>query len=146
MNLTPDLLPFDLLPAADWAKRLSLTHDVQRIARNGAPYLDRYFVSGYPRVVGAQASLYLHHFHASDASDQVHSHPWRWSMSLILSGGYREQRCLPDGQRVVREYRPGDLNVLRADDRHRIDLLGPDCWTLFLAGPYEKPWDFQPVC
>jgi hypothetical protein len=136
----------DLRPAAEWAARLARPLQMQRILRDGAPYLDRYFVAGYPRVRGATASVYLHHFRASDASDQVHSHPWAWSVSLILSGGYREHRCLPDGQQIVRLYHPGDLNVLRAHDRHRIDLLGAECWTLFLAGAYEKPWNFQPIC
>jgi hypothetical protein len=136
----------NLEPAAAWATRLARTLEVQRIPRDGAPYLDRYFVAGYPRVRGATASVYLHHFRASDAFEQVHSHPWAWSLSLILSGGYREQRCLPDGQQIVSLYQPGDFNVLRADDRHRIELLGPDCWTLFLAGAYEKPWNFQPIC
>jgi hypothetical protein len=76
----------------------------------------------------------------------VHSHPWGWSASLILAGGYREERCGPSGAVFVREYQPGDVNVLEADDRHRIDLLSADCWSVFLAGHFEKAWRFAAHC
>jgi hypothetical protein len=65
---------------------------------------------------------------------------------LILCGSYREERCGPDGDVIVREYAPGDVNILEADDRHRIDLVSSDCWTLFLAGNFEKTWAFSPTC
>ena len=134
--------------ARRWCLALAPQCAVQRILREGRPYLDRYFVAGWrPTRRGAAvgASVFLHHFLASDASTEVHSHPWTWSASLILVGGYRETRCL-DGERSEHEYRPGDVNVLEPAVRHRIDLLGDDCWTLFLAGAYQQPWDFAPVC
>ena len=133
--------------AGDWARRLARTLDVQQIHPQDRPYLERYYAAGgNPRTRQPGPALFLHHFVGSDPAESVHSHPWRWSASLILSGGYREERCTETGAREVRDYRPGDVNVLRPDDRHRIDLLGPDCWTLFLVGDYAQPWGFSPRC
>jgi hypothetical protein len=134
--------------ARDWCETLSRSCGVQRIAPGGVPYLDRFFASGWsPGARRAGPAIFLHHFLASDPAVQVHSHPWNWSASLILAGGYREERCVGSStQRRVVEYRPGDVNILTADDRHRVDLLAGDCWTLFLAGNFEKPWAFAPGC
>jgi hypothetical protein len=142
------LASHDEQAARTWAETLARGLAVQRIDREGVPYLERYFAVGYsptnPHYLGP--SIYLHHFTDSDPYVQVHSHPWDWSASLILSGGYREERCDRDGQTRVREYRPGDVNILRPDDKHRIDLLAADCWTLFLAGGYARPWAFLSSC
>jgi len=133
--------------ARTWCQAFARTLQVQHILRNEQPYLERYFVAGWsPTNRRSGPAVFLHHFVASDANDQVHSHPWGWSVSLILTGGYREERCLSDGSMVVREYQPGDVNVLEANDTHRIDLLSSDCWTLFLAGQFEKAWSFAPRC
>ena len=129
-----------------WIQALARTLEVQHISRTSAPYLERYFAAGWsPTNRRSGPAIFLHHFVASDEAD-VHSHPWGWSASLILVGGYREERCGSDGQVIVREYHPGDVNVLEADDKHRIDLLASDCWTVFLAGHFEKPWAFSPHC
>jgi hypothetical protein len=135
------------IAARAWCTALARTLEVQHIARNGQPYLDRYFAAGWsPTNRRPGPAVFFHHFLASDADDQVHSHPWGWSASLILVGGYREYRCGPAGQVITRDYYPGDVNVLEATDRHRIDLIGADCWTLFLAGSFERPWQFIPSC
>ncbi len=133
--------------ARTWCEALARTLPVQHIQSNGHPYLERYFAAGWsPMNHRAGPAIFLHHFVASDRVDAVHSHPWGWSASLILVGGYREQRCGPAGTVIVRAYGPGDVNVLEADDRHRIDLLGADCWSVFLAGSFEKAWTFTPGC
>ena len=133
--------------AQGWCRALAQTLEVQHITRDGQPYLERYFAAGWsPTRRRSGPALFLHHFVASDAHDMVHSHPWGWSLSLILVGGYREQRCTSQGERVEREYRPGDVNVLEPHDKHRIDLLAHDCWTLFLAGHYAQDWRFEPTC
>jgi len=120
---------------------------VQRISPNGVPYLERYFAAGWsPTNRKTGPAIFLHHFVSSDPDDAVHSHPWGWSASLIVAGGYREHRCGPDGTPIVREFRPGDVNVLEANDTHRIDLLGADCWSVFLAGSFEQTWRSMPVC
>lgn len=137
-----------------WCLELAGAARVQHIEAGGRPYLDRYFLAGWNpdqrRGAGAlEHGLYLHHFRASDPADQVHSHPWGWAVSLILAGAYREERCLTAGARTWRiehEYRPGSINLIAPDDKHRIELLTHDCWTLFLVGPYAQAWGFSPRC
>jgi hypothetical protein len=142
-----------------WCEALARTLPVQHISPNGTPYLDRYFAAGWTppahRRTGTDRrepgrdtgpAIFLHHFVASDPDDHVHSHPWGWSASLILAGGYREHRCVADGSAIVREYKPGDINVLEANDRHRVDLLEADCWSVFLAGNFQQAWTFAPSC
>jgi quercetin dioxygenase-like cupin family protein len=143
MALTDD----STIAASQWCQALARTLKMQHIGRDGKPYLDRYFAAGWNPTNRQQGpALFLHHFVASDQDDAVHSHPWGWSASLILSGGYREERCSPHGQRTTRELHPGDVNIIEANDKHRIDLIAKDCWTLFLAGNYQQPWGFAPRC
>lgn len=132
--------------ARTWCETMSCTLPVRHILREGRPYLDRYDVGGWsPRTPHHTGTVYLHHFLASDAAAAVHSHPWTWALSLILVGGYREHRCRPDGTWSTREFWPGDLNVLEASDRHRIELLEADCWSLFLAGAPAQAWRFESI-
>lgn len=100
-------------------------------------------------------NVFLHKFHRSDDDGALHNHPWKWSVSLILAGGYSEERrhvtekmCdMHEKPHIVwrvkrREVLPFSLNVIRADDFHRVDLLEKDCWSLFLAGPKSQSWGF----
>lgn len=130
-----------------WCESLARGSEVQQIDRQGKPYLRRYFLAGWnPISKRPGSSVFLHHFVASDQDDIVHSHPWGWSQSLILVGGYREYRCDEDGHPSLNVYKPGDVNTLHANDRHRIELLDADCWTLFLAGHVTQSWNFSPSC
>lgn len=136
-----------VVAARAWCEALASTLLMQHILRNGQPYLDRYYAAGWSPTNGQRGpAVFLHHFLASDPADAVHSHPWNWSASLILVGGYREERCDAAGQTIVRVFQPGDVNVLAAADQHRIDLLSADCWTVFLAGNFERPWNFRAAC
>lgn len=104
-----------------WAK-------LQRFARDLGEYEPALF-QGVPH-------LYLHHFFRGDADAAVHNHPWQFSMSLILTGGYVEERWDPETKSLrTRHCYPGDINVIRASDYHRVVLKHPDrgCWTLFLS-------------
>lgn len=110
---------------------------------HGEPYLERYYLFS---LFGWRA--YIHRFLASDPDRGLHDHPWGRSVSLMLAGGYFEQRILPHefcGVRLVglRLLSPGGFNVIRGDDFHRI-LLGPgqEAWTLFVHGPRVKGWGF----
>lgn len=86
-------------------------------------------------------NLFLHKFHRGDDDAALHSHPWRWSLAIVLAGGYSEER--KKGQEVVRvTHKPGSLNFIRADDFHRVDLLEEDSWSLFIAGPISGSWYF----
>lgn len=85
--------------------------------------------------------LYLHRFHRGDDDQALHNHPWSWAVSLILSGGYTEERRV--GDKVERRiFRPFSINIIRGDDYHRVDLLDHDCWSLFLVGPKVSTWYF----
>jgi hypothetical protein len=126
-------------------------------------YLERYYLvkpprmpdgsypfrdDGTPRdgIIWAEGWGYvLHHFRRGDEARETHSHPWAWCASIILVGGYREERLRLEWPEVrVRVLRPGSVNFLRHDDFHRVDLLDEErgCWTLFVHGPKMQGWGF----
>jgi hypothetical protein len=85
--------------------------------------------------------LAVHQFHRGDLDPELHSHPWRWSVSLVIAGGYREERRI--GRRTVwRVVPPLSLNWISGDDYHRVELLEKDAWTIFLTGPKASSWGF----
>jgi hypothetical protein len=89
-----------------------------------------------PEVFQGVPHLYLHHFFRGDDDVEVHNHPWQFSMSLILTGGYVEERWDPATKSVsIKHLDPGDINVLRREDFHRVTLKDPGrgCWTLFMS-------------
>ena len=113
----------------------------------GSPYLSRWYLTSSqgdvdPELFDARKEttpawlpkLFLHRFHRSDDDYALHSHPWHWAVSLVLVGGYSEERRV--GDRVVRrDVRPWRLNFLTAETFHRVDLFEEDAWSLFLVGP-----------
>lgn len=108
------------------------------------PYLTRYTIAE----LANGGHLYLHRFHRGDHDRELHSHPWS-GRSIILAGGYREERRIPnpcgDGWAVaVRDYVPGDVSTLDPDTYHRVDLLDPaaGCWTLFETTARVQSWGF----
>jgi hypothetical protein len=124
---------------------------MRRIDIDGEPYLERYFVAGYNPTAPhggttEPASVFLHHFLSSDRNGATHSHPWEWACSLMLAGGYREERCDAAGRLTVRDVRPGDVNLLDAQVQHRVELFEADAWTLFLVGRVVQDWAFFPAC
>lgn len=112
----------------------------------GRPYMLRIYLvperlrsRGFPGV-------YLHRFFRSDTDRELHNHPWRLSVALVLGGGYREERWDPAARLVTtRVVRAGAINIIRADTFHRIELLSPErgCWSLFVAGRRVQGWGFQ---
>jgi hypothetical protein len=103
------------------------------------PYLTRYTLL-VGRGEGPWA-LHVHHFHRGDNDAAVHGHPWRWALSLMLSGGYREWRPAHGALRP-RDVRPGAVNLLTSETLHRVDLLDGEAFTLFLTGPKGGSWAF----
>jgi hypothetical protein len=120
-----------------------------------SPYLSRWYLVGRQPALdafgnpihekdtggGESWKVFLHRFHRSDDDADPHNHPWRWSLSLVLAGGYLEWR-LEDGRMRPRVVMPGNLNLIRANDYHRVELLQEDAWTLFIAGPKLQSWGF----
>lgn len=86
-------------------------------------------------------NLYLHRFHRSDDDGALHNHPWRWSLSFILAGGYSEERRVGDAV-VRRLVKPLRFNFIGGDTFHRVDLIETDAWSLFFVGPKVGTWFF----
>lgn len=130
-----------------------------------SPYLSRWYLLGRPTMPdgshpftedgspreGIQDpdrpfAVFLHKFHRGDDDLELHNHPWAWSMAIVLSGGYREERRrgAPEtgGCVFVRDVRPPAINIIHHDTFHRVELLEADAWSIFVAGTREKGWGF----
>jgi hypothetical protein len=122
------------------------------MVRDGKPYMTRYWVLGGSTKTTEHRwlpfNLFLHCFHADDWTIAPHNHPWDWARSLILSGSYREHRIigyLTGGEPVwrARQFGPGQINKIGADDFHYATLNTAEVWTLFLVGTkHGKSWGF----
>lgn len=119
----------------------------QIAGENGQPYLERYMIARWGR--NGEHTIFLHRFLDSDSDQGVHDHPWD-SKSLILSGGYTEERLIkeningvPVERIILRDVKPLSFNKIEKDTFHRIilkDKVAP--WTLFYHGPRVKSWGF----
>ncbi len=61
---------------------------------------------------------------------------------MILTGGYDEERKTENNEVATRTLTAGCVNVIDAQDFHRIILnkkCGNHTWTLFLSGKRTKP-------
>ena len=119
------------------------------------------------RTLGTQC--FKHKIVTSDFRDALHNHPWEWGTSLILWGGYIEDRFfesfkdaatfmishetidlhgygpgkLPIGWIVRHRVRAGQLVRLDKNTFHRVELInGKPAHTIFLAGPINSGWGF----
>ncbi len=109
----------------------------------GEPYLLRFYIKRNGWLPG----IYLHHFYMGDTDRELHNHPWKMSGSLILTGGYIEERLLespafPIPIRTKERVGPGRINIIRADDFHRVDLIEGSAWTIFVSGKKVQDWGF----
>jgi hypothetical protein len=118
------------------------------ISKDDIPYLTRYYAFLADREFG---NIFIHHFHrsdmdlGSDGKGLLHNHPFDWSFSIVLSGGYIEERRQPDDAVVKKIVRPGSLNFLSKKDYHRVDLLDEEkgAWTIFFTGSRKNnDWEF----
>jgi hypothetical protein len=80
-------------------------------------------------------ALYFQHFCNPEPSGFAHRHRWARMRSLVLSGGFVEERFAigVDGVRRA-ELWPhwrGSSYSMGASDIHRVAWWGPRCWTLF---------------
>lgn len=122
------------------------------VRENGDIYLTRYALFGFMPNRSLESkfpiSLYLHHFHRPDADDAPHNHPWKWSCSFVLSGGYIEFRANEDPETSyckgwTRRIKPFRFNWISHSCYHLVkELKGKETWTLFLAGPRISSWGF----
>lgn len=107
--------------------------------RDSETYLTRYYI--FRKTRRWLPSIYLHCFESSDEDRELHNHPWKISISFILSGKYLEEK-LVNGKIARRLMKPGKINIVRDREFHRIDLLDKKVWTLFISGPKTQDWGF----
>lgn len=145
---------------------------LRRITReDDSPYLDRYYLFGNepkyfpepikPRLGWLPWTFFLHRFRDSDTDEELHNHPWDASASLILAGGYVEERlvtkyrpapslalsfeAVEEPYQVVekRDLGPLRINFIGKDDFHRVTLKGEEAWTVFVTGKKAQSWGFK---
>jgi hypothetical protein len=100
---------------------------------DGRMYLRRWYL--LPR--NSIFNLYLHNITSSDDDRALHDHRGN-NVSIILAGAYREH--FEDGSSKVR--RRGHMVYRRADMLHRLELITPTVWSLFVVGPWWRNWTF----
>jgi hypothetical protein len=149
MSETLEKSPF-LLRAIRWLASGRRYHLIPNFDKS--PYLLRLKVRGYipppkgeaPDPKRYRLNVYLHRFLSKDQDRDLHNHPWKWSFSIVLWGGYTEEkRNRRTGEVRRRRVWPGMINVLGARDFHRVlELHGRETWTLFFAGGKAAAWGF----
>lgn len=117
-----------------WPRRATILDD------GGRPKIHRHYLLGSGKTFG----VFLHHFVGSDSPTQLHDHPWTWGVSLILRGGYIEERRTREAATSTRRWLgPGRINVLRPGIFHRVELRDHrPAWTLFVHGRVVRRWGF----
>ena len=104
------------------------------------PYMTRMRSAPVKLPLIGNLQVRLHHFHRPDVGPHLHNHPFRWAISIVLSGSYRETRFRVGSAPVDRNVR--HFNVLTDRDYHMIQQLHGDVWTLFVVGPRVQQWGF----
>lgn len=124
--------------------RITANMPCRLIDVNYSPYLERYYVG---KLWGL--TFYLHRFVASDGDRELHDHPWRFSASFVLCGGYTEKRLNHMSHRAmdgveyrIRKVRFGIPNILLAGSFHQIVKIPCETWTLFMHTRPIKRWGF----
>ena len=123
-------LPLWLLPyrARRWLIQRGVNYALRRgtvkwIHLGGQLYIERYCLYEGPR-----GCVFLHRFHRPDDDRGPHNHPYSWSKSLILTGGYVESRVVHDKTYPqIEEYGPGYMGRRtrhRGKLRTKIYLVG----------------------
>jgi hypothetical protein len=128
----------------EWIASKMHLREIYRLAPGD--YLHRF---GFTKFVDGPAGhrRYLHHFLAED-DEGHHNHPWKWSFSIVLRGGYTEEYFdsrydmlfnIP----VLSKRRVRWFNFIGPTKYHRITELHGDTWTLFFCGGLTgKGWGF----
>lgn len=97
-----------------------------------APYLERYFIC---KIFGW--TFLLDRFVGRGGDRYLHSHPWRWGVSIILRGHYTE-RLENNESRIRRSF-----NFIGSNKFHGLSLIEKGTWTLTIHSPKIKDWSVQ---
>ena len=106
---------------------------------NGTPFLYRYHIIALTK---DGPGICIHHFVRSDPDRGYHDHPWKKSISFILSGKYNELIYNPKSK-VIDQFKRNtwNFNYLDGSKFHRVMLNeGEDAWTLFFFQKRAKVW------
>ena len=82
-------------------------------------------------------AIFLNVIHISD-DREMHDHPADFR-SRIISGSYREYT--PGQNPTI--YTPGEWNIKKADQLHRLEILDGPVVTLMYRGPKYREWGFM---
>ncbi|MDU4254486.1 hypothetical protein [Pseudomonas sp.] len=88
-----------------------------------------HFLQRYPIIDTPRFGLYLHELMPRPADMAMHNHPWH-AVSVVLTGGYREERLCAGLETIEREVRW--FNWLQPERFHRITHTTPGTWTLVI--------------
>ena len=134
-----------------WLERVTDNLPARLIDVEGEPYLERYFLFKVRNpFTKRQYAGYIHRFNRGDSMRAVHSHPWYWSISLILIGWYLEKRFKPTPKDgfifgFINARKVRFLNFIFHNTFHRI-ILTPQMapvWTLFIRSEETgRGWGF----
>lgn len=132
--------------------------ELRTIWKNSAPYLKKWRIFGYlspsnskekglfddgPIESRLPIALRIHGFYQRDDDHLPHNHPWKWAISFIFKGGYREYRYDPEtGKSEERILKAPAINFIRHKDYHMVTELFGKPMTLFLCGPKTDEWGF----
>lgn len=98
--------------------------------RDHDPYLERYSI-----LMTKRLCIYLHKFVGSD-NVGFHDHPFRWHISIMLSGSYDE--VTEDG---IKTRHAPSIAYFDGNYKHRV-IVNKPCYTLFIHGKRVKGWGF----
>ncbi|MGG9998706.1 hypothetical protein ACQU0X_14750 [Pseudovibrio ascidiaceicola] len=101
-------------------------HEFRGSLEEGPTLLIKRFVSLFG------CKIQLHKFIRADNEGAFHTHP-AWAIRIVLRGGYIEE--LGNGE--FREWKPGNIGIVRPELEHRIHKLrnGFRSYSLWLRGP-----------
>lgn len=146
----------NLIHKALWKITEKFPERTRIIQVDGSDYLRRFYIT--PRRLDENGEetgknlgfgVYLHYFYRGDEDRELHNHPWEKSVSLILLGGYFEERRTKEDEVVLKNIKPiwhwpFRPNYITCDDFHRVikKQESPHVWTLFITGNRAQGWGF----
>ena len=107
------------------------------ISKDNNVYLTRYHIHK-----AWYGGVMYHIFSRPDADQELHDHPWPF-MSIVLRGGYSEQRPRWRGGSKLNEYAKGSIIFRWPWSRHKVfALYAFHVNTLVIRGPKIRNWGF----
>ncbi len=85
-------------------------------------------------------ALYIHRIYKADEDEHMHSHPWQFFISYVLSGGYVENTNLIGKEYLVKT--AGSIGGRWWHEYHRLPyIIEPTTTCVFVVG--NEPWGYH---